>query len=194
MDALPRVDTTASVGYRGFTICPDGHNDVGMPNVDFPRFCAKTGQAATGPAAADLTVSLLASHGQRRTAMGYSRYDAAARGRAAWNVGKIVGTKRPSRSGRSVSFGIGRSEFETAPCSISQSLQPSAMPMQRALSRVSPAFGSVAGCARGNCLAGECTLRFVQRSLTLAPSPPSLNLCEMPQFCNWPSLKSRSRH
>ncbi|WP_425033027.1 tyrosine-type recombinase/integrase [Pelagibacterium sp.] len=27
--------------------------------------------------------------------MGYSRYDAAARGRAAWNAGKTVGTKRP---------------------------------------------------------------------------------------------------
>lgn len=27
--------------------------------------------------------------------MGYSRYDAAARGRAAWNAGKAVGTKRP---------------------------------------------------------------------------------------------------
>ena len=27
--------------------------------------------------------------------MGFSRYDAAARGRAAWNAGKIVGTKRP---------------------------------------------------------------------------------------------------
>jgi hypothetical protein len=27
--------------------------------------------------------------------MGYSHYDAAARGRAAWNAGKTVGTKRP---------------------------------------------------------------------------------------------------
>lgn len=27
--------------------------------------------------------------------MGFSRYDAAARGRAAWNAGKTVGTKRP---------------------------------------------------------------------------------------------------
>ncbi len=27
--------------------------------------------------------------------MGYSQYDAAARGRAAWNAGKMVGTKRP---------------------------------------------------------------------------------------------------
>jgi hypothetical protein len=30
-----------------------------------------------------------------RTQMGYSRYDAAAQGRAAWNAGKMVGTKPP---------------------------------------------------------------------------------------------------
>jgi integrase len=31
----------------------------------------------------------------RRTKMGYSRYDPAVQGRAAWNAGKTVGTKRP---------------------------------------------------------------------------------------------------
>lgn len=51
--------------------------------------------SASGPTAADLSVSLLSNHGQWRPEMGYSRYDAAARGRAAWNAGKTVGTKRP---------------------------------------------------------------------------------------------------
>ena len=56
---------------------------------------AKGKPSDTGPAAAGLSVSLSANHGQWRPEMGYSRYDAAARGRAAWNAGKTVGTKRP---------------------------------------------------------------------------------------------------
>src|SRR5690606_20316001 len=60
-----------------------------------PIFPARTRLTANGLAAAGLSVSLLANQVQRRTPMGYSRYDAAARVRAAWNAGKTVGTKRP---------------------------------------------------------------------------------------------------
>ena len=66
-----------------------------MLNVGFLLILAKTRQSGYGPAAAGPSVTLLANHGHRRTSMGFSRYDAAARGRAAWNAGKIVGTKRP---------------------------------------------------------------------------------------------------
>lgn len=65
------------------------------PNVGFLRFFAETGQSAVGPAAAGLSVSLLADHGHWRPEMGYSQYDAAARGWAAQNAGKTEGTKRP---------------------------------------------------------------------------------------------------
>lgn len=66
-----------------------------MLNVGFVRIHVRTGQSGFGPVVAGLSVSLLANEGQRRTPVGFSQYGAAARGRAVWNAGKTVGTKRP---------------------------------------------------------------------------------------------------
>ena len=57
--------------------------------------------------------------------MGYSQYDPATQGRADWNAGKMVGTKRPShknKSGQFASSSIVKGAFVTALISIWQSI------------------------------------------------------------------------
>lgn len=52
-------------------------------------------RAGNGPAAVSSLSFPSRPIRPRRNKMGYSHYDAAVRGRAAWNAGKRVGTKRP---------------------------------------------------------------------------------------------------
>ncbi|MEP9371971.1 hypothetical protein [Mesorhizobium sp. KR1-2] len=85
-DCIPSGTGTAS--RNGLLEGDDGmaasrqHDPVSCPSV-------------LGPFYLDVFRFSTGQSGPRRNTMGYSRFDPAIQGRAAWNAGKTVGTKRP---------------------------------------------------------------------------------------------------